>query len=100
MASNELTSAQRRYLKQQAHHLKPLLQMGKDGATPAFGKALDEQLAAHELVKFKILNNCLASSDEIKSIITSLDAALIQKVGHIYTVFKQRPEDSWFTLPK
>lgn len=100
MSSLKLTSAQRRYLKQHAHHLKPLLQMGKDGASPAFGQALDEQLGAHELVKFKILANCLASSDEIQGMLTSIKATLVQKVGHIYTAFKQRPEDSWFSLPK
>lgn len=100
MAARELNSAQRRFLKQQAHHLKPLLQMGKDGASHAFGNAMDEQLAAHELVKFKVLNNCLASSDEIKACLEMIQATLVQKVGNIYTVFKQRPEDSWFKLPK
>jgi len=99
MPLQELKSAQRRYLKQQAHHLKPLVQMGKDGPSDAFSRQLDEQLGAHELVKVRILNNCLSGSEEIKAMFAAIGALVIQKVGNVYTVFRQKPEDSWFNLP-
>lgn len=100
MHSQKLTSTQHRYLKQQAHHLKPLMQMGKEGPTPSFTTALGEQLLAHELLKFRVLNNCLASKEDICAMVANAEARLIQQVGHVYTVFKQRTEDSWFKLPK
>lgn len=99
MESKALTSGQRRFLKQQAHHLKPIMQMGKVGPTDAFARELDEQLKAHELVKVRILNNCLSGTDEIKALFEGIGALVIQKVGNIYTVFKQKAEDSWFKLP-
>ena len=95
----QLTSAQKRYLKQLAHHLKPLMQIGKDGVSPPFVKQLLEQLDAHELIKLRVLNNCESTREEIEAPLLAADVALIQKVGHVYTVFKQRPRDSQIRLP-
>ena len=94
-----LTPGQRRYLKQHAHHLKILLQMGKDGPTSAFVKQLLETLQAHELVKLRVLGNCLAEPAEIEGAFAAAQITVVQKVGHIYTVFKQREDESIFDLP-
>ena len=99
MTALELTPTQRRYLKQHAHALKPLMQMGKEGPSKSFIVALLEQLAAHELIKVRILNNCLAEPGEIGAALAAAEITLVQKVGHVLTVFKQKPEDSWFRLP-
>lgn len=95
-----LTPTQRRFLKQHAHHLKPLVHMGKEGPTREFFIGLREQLEAHELIKVRVLNNCLFSDDQIREAIANEGITLVQKVGHIYTVFKQKVDDSWFELPK
>ena len=94
-----LTSAQRRYLKRLAHHLKPLLQMGKEGPSAGFIAGLEDQVGVHELVKIRILNNCEHSRDEIEAAIGAVGVTVVQKVGHVYTVFWQRQEDSQLTLP-
>ena len=94
------TSAQRRYLKQLAHHLKPLVQMGKDGPTKAFmGQVLD-QIDAHELIKLRILNNCENTKAEIEAPFHAEGITVVQKVGHVYTLFRQKEEDSRFQLPR
>jgi len=99
LAVTQLNSAQRRYLKQLAHHLKPLLQLGKDGPSAAFLAQLQEQLAAHELIKMRVLNNCEFSRDEIETPIQRSGVVIVQKVGHVYTLFKQREKDSQLNLP-
>lgn len=100
MSALELTSAQRRYLKQLSHHLKPLLQMGKEGPSDNFLRQLNEQIHAHELIKIRILNNCEFTKEEIEAGFKSAEVTMVQKVGHVYTVFKQRDEKPAINLPK
>ncbi len=100
MKAIELTPAQRRYLKSLAHPLKPLLQIGKIGPSEKFIKELTEQLAAHELIKVRVLGNCLSDSSEIENAVRSAGVTVVQKIGHVYTFFRQREEDSQVSLPK
>jgi len=94
-----LNPAQRRYLKQLSHHLKPLLQLGKEGVSSAFLGQLDEQIGAHELIKIRVLGNCLSEPAEISTGFGSIGVTIVQKVGHIYTVFRQKEEGSQLSLP-
>ena len=94
-----LTSAQRRYLKQLSHHLKPLLQMGKEGPSAKFMREVDDQIAIHELIKVRILDNCMADKEEILAGFATAGVTFVQKVGHVYTVFRQKEEESQLTLP-
>ena len=95
-----LIPVQRRYLKQLAHHLKALLQMGKEGPSGGFLTQLQEQIEIHELIKVRILNNCEFKKPEIEAAIGSVGITLVQKVGHVYTVFRQREENSQLSLPQ
>jgi len=99
MEQIDLTPGQRRHLKRLAHHLKPLLQMGKDGPSAAFLKQLQEQVEAHELIKVRILNNCEHTREEITNGFKSAGIAMVQKVGHVYTVFQQKEEGSQVIFP-
>ena len=100
MEAQVLTSAQRRYLKSLAHHLKALLQVGKDGTSAAFLAQLLEQVQAHELIKLRILKNCTAEDTKMREDIESSGVTVVGRVGNVYTVFKQREEGSQVELPK
>ncbi|PIE01457.1 MAG: ribosome assembly RNA-binding protein YhbY [Acidobacteria bacterium] len=100
MTLKKLNSKQRRTLKQMSHHLKPLMQMGKDGASPAFILELLEQLEHHELLKVRILNNCEWEKEAIEQILRDAEITLVQKVGHILTVYKESEEEPVINLPE
>ena len=100
MANGELTPTQRRYLKRLAHPLKALLQMGKDGPSPGFITQLEEQIGIHELIKLRVLNNCELTRQEIEAPIKAAGINIVQRVGHVYTVFRQRVDDSQLSLPE
>lgn len=100
MADSDLTPTQRRYLKRLAHALKPLLQIGKEGPSQAFMAQLQEQIGVHELIKVRVLNNCEFSRSDIEAAIRAAEIAIVQKVGHVFTLFKQREKDSQLSLPK
>jgi len=89
----ELTSAQRKYLRQLGHHLDPVIIIGKQGVTDMLVRAVVQALEAHELVKvrfneFKDEKRPLA--EEIERRTASHIAGMI---GHVALFYKQHPDE-------
>jgi RNA-binding protein len=84
-----LSGKQLRKLKSLAHHLKPIVFIGKLGVTDSLVEALDQALAAHELVKVKFIG----FKDEKKALIEVVSertgAAPVALVGNIATLYRQ-----------
>lgn len=51
---SELSGAERRNLRRQAHGLRPVVQLGGAGLTAAIVDAVDQALEDHELIKLKL----------------------------------------------
>ncbi len=62
---NKLTGKQARHLRALGHKLKPVVMIGKEALSPAVLQACKEQLASHELIKIRILENCPQDRREI-----------------------------------
>ena len=60
-----LTSKERAELRAQANTLDTTLMVGKDGVTDALIAEADNQLAARELIKGKVLENAMLSPREV-----------------------------------
>ena len=54
-----MTSKQRAYLKGLAMTMEPIFQIGKSSLTPENTAAVAEALAARELIKISVLQNCM-----------------------------------------
>ena len=50
---SDLTSKQRKYLKAAAHHIDPVVLIGKNGFYEGASFAIDNALNIHELIKIK-----------------------------------------------
>ena len=85
-----MTGKQKRYLRSEAHHLKPIFQIGKDGLSEVW---LDEVLKAldkRELLKVNILQNSLVEVEDVKEFIeNNSDAQVIQTIGNVLVLFKK-----------
>ena len=57
MPQIELTPAERREQRAQAHHLDPVVHIGADGLTDGVRKEVDAALNAHGLIKIRVLGN-------------------------------------------
>lgn len=79
-----LTPKQRQFLKAQAHHLKPVVHIGKGGVTEALAAELDVMLESLELMKIKLNQN---TSEELDTVITGLQAR-VEGVEHVWTIGK------------
>ena len=57
MPQIQLTPAERREQRANAHHLDPVVLVGGDGLTPAVKKEIDAALNAHGLIKVRVFND-------------------------------------------
>ena len=60
-----MNNKQRAYLSSLASKLTPILQVCKSSLTPELLQAVDEALAARELIKISVLKNCFDDPKEI-----------------------------------
>lgn len=89
----QLTSAQRKYLRQLGHHLDPVIIVGKHGVTDMVVRAISEALEHHELVKvrfneFKEEKRALTEEIERR---TGADIAGV--IGHVALLYKEQPDE-------
>ena len=98
---NKLSNTQRSYLRSQAHNLKPVLLIGKNGITDGTIEAVNKALNARELIKIKFRDfkdNKQSISDELAA---SSNCHVVGMIGHTVILFRQHsdPEKQNIRLP-
>lgn len=84
-----LTSAQKSFLRAQAHSLNPVVTIGDAGLTEAVMKEVERSLASHELIKVKSHSRDKAAREsQLKEICETLHAAPVQHIGKILIVYR------------
>ena len=89
---NNLSSSQRSYLRSQAHHLEPVVLIGKHGITDGTIESIDRVLEARELIKIKFRefkDEKLSLSEKITEL---TNAQIIGVIGHMVIIFRQNPD--------
>ncbi len=94
-----LNSKQRQFLKAQAHSLNPVVLLGSDGLSEAVVKELDSTIEHHELVKIRV-NAGEGRTEQAEEAARAVNAELVQVVGRVAVLFRQRKQDSRFILPR
>ena len=89
----ELTPAERKAHRAEAHHLDPVVMIGADGLTPAGGKETDAALNAHGLIKIRVLGDDRAAREAVfQQLADQLNAAPIQHIGKLLVLWRPMPE--------
>lgn len=89
----ELTPAERRALRAQAHHLNPVVSVASNGLTPAVLKEIDHALQAHELIKIRVYGEDRTERDLIMATVCAeLGAASVQHIGKTLVVWREKRE--------
>ena len=65
-----LTSKQRAFLKSQAHSMKPIVQIGKNGLNDQIKTSVRSALDARELIKVTLLQNTDEDIHEVAEILS------------------------------
>ena len=97
-----ITSYQRAWLRKQAHHLSPVVNVGTAGMTPAVEKAVEEALSHHELIKIKFYELKDQRRDACNYLAETLGAILVSVIGNIGILYRpaSNPDASNYHLPK
>jgi RNA-binding protein len=100
-ADVELTARQRAHLRALAHHLKAVVQVGKEGVTGATVRSVEEALNTRELIKVKVQE---ASPQDVREagaeIAGRVDgAALVATIGRVAILYRPDPEKPEIELP-
>jgi RNA-binding protein len=100
MPAIELTPAERKSLKADAHDLSPVAAIGKAGITPAVLKEIDTCLRSHGLIKVR------AGSDEreeraawLLELAEQLECAPVQNIGRVLVLWRPKPDEPAATAP-
>ena len=87
-----MNSKQRSKLRSLAHHLKPIVVIGKDGLTKGAISSINRALDAHELIKVKFSQNKESKKALVKSSGDALSAFIIGDVGHTIIMFRAQKD--------
>ena len=93
MPQIELTTAERRAHRADAHHLDPVVLVGSDGLTPAVRKEIDAALNAHGLIKIRVFSDDRAAREAMfQQLAHELNAAPVQHIGKLLVLWRPIPE--------
>jgi RNA-binding protein len=92
MSAIQLSIAERKAHRAEAHHLDPVVMIGNDGLTPAVRKEADAALNAHGLIKIRVLGDDREKRDAIfTQLCDELGAAPIQHIGKLLVLWRPKP---------
>lgn len=92
MPSIELTPAERRQHRADAHHLDPVVLIGADGLTAAVHKEIDAALSAHGLIKVRVFGDDRDAREAMyRQLAGELGAAPVQHIGKLLVLWRPRP---------
>ncbi len=99
-----LSTKQIKFLKGLAHHLDPVVQIGKEGITDSVLDTVDRELKNHELIKVKMGQNCpIDKKDAPKEITDAVSCAFVQLIGKTMIFYRpniNKAKDKRIILPK
>jgi len=93
MSAIELTIAERKAHRAEAHHLDPVVMIGNDGLTPAVLKEADAALSSHGLIKIRVQGDDRAARETMyQRLADELGAAPIQHIGKLLVLWRPKAE--------
>jgi RNA-binding protein len=93
MSAIQLSVAERKAHRAEAHHLDPVVMIGSDGLTPAVRKETDAALNAHGLIKVRVLGDDREQREAIfQELCDALGAAPIQHIGKLLVLWRPLPK--------
>ncbi|WP_430421004.1 YhbY family RNA-binding protein [Methylibium petroleiphilum] len=85
----QLTPAERKAHRADAHHLDPVVMIGGEGLTPAVTKEADAALKAHGLIKVRVFSDERETRETIfATLCEQLGAAPVQHIGKLLVLWR------------
>ena len=95
MALIQLTPAERKEKRGDAHHLDPVVMIGADGLTPAVLKEAEVAIKSHGLIKVRVFSDDRAAREAmLLEMADKLNAAPIQHIGKLLVLWRPMEEEA------
>lgn len=88
-----MTGAGRRHLRGLAHHLKPVVHIGKNGIEENVVKTVGAALDAHELIKIQFVHGKETRRDLSNQIAELSKSELVGLIGNIAILYRQNADE-------
>ena len=75
-----------------AHHLDPVVMVGKNGVTKNVLNMTDSALKSHELIKIKFVELKDQKKDITEEISGKTKSEIVGMIGHMAILYKQNPD--------
>jgi RNA-binding protein len=85
----KLNTKQRKYLKALSHHIKPRINIGKDGLTEGVILSINEHIEKKELIKIKFSQNKENKTDISLLICDKVKCKQVYIIGNNLIVYKK-----------
>ena len=96
-----LSEKQKRDLKRQAHHLKPVVIVGQHGLSDNVHQEIDIALSHHELIKVRVnAGDRPERAALVAEIVQRSGSERVLEVGHIIALFRRNPDKPKINLIK
>lgn len=91
----ELTPAQRRALRADAHHLNPVVSISQKGLQASVLAEIDRCLTAHELIKVRLYGAERETRDALAiEVCQALQCASVQQIGKLLVLWRPLPDSA------
>jgi RNA-binding protein len=99
-AMEKLKGSQRKWLRGEAHSLKPVVQIGRNGLSEGTLREIGFALDSHELIKVQAVAPKEEKREMARQIEEQLGAEVVGLIGHILILYREHadPEQRRFDL--
>jgi RNA-binding protein len=96
-----ITPKQRAHLKSLAHHLKPVVYVGKEGVSESTVRSVEEALNTRELIKVRVQE---AAPEDVRESAAEIgrrmeNVEVVQTIGRVAVLYRRHPEKPEIQLP-
>lgn len=92
---DEISSARRRELRAEAHHLNPVVSVADKGLTPAVLAEIDRALTIHGLIKVRTYGqDRTIRANLMEDICRATGAAPVQLIGNLLVLWREKPAEA------
>jgi RNA-binding protein len=88
----KLKGSAKKYLRSEAHHLKPVVMVGRNGVGEQLIASVDAALKDHELIKVKFLDFKEEKKEISQEIASATKSEAIGIIGNIAIFYRQHPQ--------
>lgn len=90
----ELSSAQRKFLRSQAHHLEPVVLVGKHGITDQLVESTRQALEARELIKVRFNDHKDQKKQLSEELRERTDSQIAGILGHVLILYRAQQDET------